>query len=162
MNVFDDAWDETPYPTPPGWEQRTKALLPSGNTLGMRLYELPPAQTQVLYHFHHGNDEAVVVLSGTPTVRTPEGERVLAPGDVVFFPHGPEGTHQLYNEADEPARYLIAASHVSPEVVEYPDSGKLLALSRSGPLWTMHRREDAVDYFDREHPRADALQKPDI
>ena len=162
MNVFDDAWDETPYPTPPGWEQRTKALLPSGNTLGMRLYELPPAQTQVLYHFHHGNEEAVVVLSGTPTVRTPEGERALAAGDVVFFPHGPEGAHQLYNEGDKPARYLIAASHVSPEVVEYPDSGKLLALSRLGPLWTMHRREDAVDYFDGEHPRADALQKPDI
>ena len=83
MNVFDDAWDETPYPTPPGWEQRTKALLPSGNTLGMRLYELPPAQTQVLYHFHHGNEEAVVVLSGTPTVRTPEGERALAAGEPV-------------------------------------------------------------------------------
>jgi uncharacterized cupin superfamily protein len=162
MNVFDDAWDETPYPTPPGWEQRTKALLPSGQTLGMRLYELPPGQTQALYHFHHGNEEAVVVLSGAPTLRTPEGERALAPGDVMFFPSGPEGAHQLYNERNGPARYLIAASHVSPEVVEYPDSGKVLALSRLGPLWTMHRREDAVDYFDGEQPRADVLQKPDI
>jgi uncharacterized cupin superfamily protein len=160
MNVLDDEWDETPYPTPPGWEQRTKALLPSGGSLGMRLYELPPGQTQVLYHFHHGNEEAVVVLRGRPTVRTPEGERVLGPGDVVHFPHGAEGAHQLFNEGDEPARYLFAASHVSPEVVEYPDSGKVLALSRLG-LWTMHRREDAVDYFDGEQPRS-SLQKPDI
>jgi uncharacterized cupin superfamily protein len=158
MNVFDDDWDETPYPTPPGWEQRTRALLPPGHGLGMRLYELPPGQTQVLYHFHHGNEEAVVVLSGTPTVRTPQGERPLVAGDVVFFAAGPDGAHQLYNASDEPARYLIAASHVSPEVVEYPDSGKVLALSRVGPLWSMHRRDAAVDYFDGERPRADVLQ----
>jgi uncharacterized cupin superfamily protein len=160
MNVFADDWDETPYPTPPGWEQRTKALLPPGRALGLRLYELPPGQTQVLYHFHHGNEEALVVLRGRPTVRTPDGERELAPGDVVFFPTGPDGAHQVLNRADEPARYLLAASHVSPEVVEYPDSGKVLALSRLGPLWTMHRRSDAVDYFEGEQPTS--LQKPDI
>ena len=153
MNVFDEEWDETPYPTPPGWEQRTKALLPPGHALGMRLYELPPRQTQVLYHFHHGNEEAVLVLRGQPTVRTPAGERVLEPGEVVFFPAGPDGAHQLFNASDEPARYLIAAHHASPEVVEYPDSGKVLALSKLGPLWSMHRRADTVDYFDGEEPR---------
>jgi uncharacterized cupin superfamily protein len=153
VNVFDEEWDETPYPTPPGWEQRTKALVPRGHALGMRLYELPPGQTQVLYHFHHGNEEAVVVLRGQPTVRTPAGERVLEPGEVVFFPSGPDGAHQLFNAGDEPARYLIAANHASPEVVEYPDSGKVLALSKLGPLWSMHRRDDAVDYFDGEEPQ---------
>jgi uncharacterized cupin superfamily protein len=119
----------------------------------MRLYELPPGQTQLLYHFHHGNEEAVVVLRGRPTLRTPEGERVLEPGDVAFFAAGPDGAHQLFNASDEPARYLVAASHASPEVVEYPDSGKVLALSKCGPLWSMHRRGDAVDYFDGEEPR---------
>jgi uncharacterized cupin superfamily protein len=153
VNVFDEEWDETPYPTPPGWEQRTKALVPRGHALGMRLYELPPGQTQVLYHFHHGNEEAVVVLRGQPTVRTPAGERVLEPGEVVFFPSGPDGAHQLFNAGDEPARYLIAANHANPEVVEYPDSGKVLALSKLGPLWSMHRRDDAVDYFDGEEPQ---------
>jgi len=153
MNVFDEQWDVTPYPTPPGWEQRTKALVPPGHALGMRLYELPPGQTQVLYHFHHGNEEAVVVLSGKPTVRTPAGERVLEPGDVIFFPAGSDGAHQLFNAGDQPARYLIAANHASPEVVEYPDSGKVLAVSKLGPLWSMHRRDDVVDYFDGEEPR---------
>jgi uncharacterized cupin superfamily protein len=119
----------------------------------MRLYELPPGQTQVLYHFHHGSAEAVVVLRGRPTVRTPEGERVLEPGDVAFFAAGSDGAHQLFNASDESARYLIAANHASPEVVEYPDSGKVLALSTCGPLWSMHRRDDAVDYFEGEEPR---------
>jgi hypothetical protein len=57
---------------------------------------------------------------------------------------------------------VIAASHLGPEVVEYRDSGKILALSRLAPLWSMRRREDAVDYFDGDHARADVLQKPDI
>ena len=83
MNVYDGEWESTPYPTPPGWEQRTKTLLPRGRGLGMRLYELPPGQTQVAYHFHHGNEEAVLVLQGRPTLRTPDGERELAPGEVV-------------------------------------------------------------------------------
>ena len=80
-------------------------------------------------------------------------ERVLAVGDVVFFPKGAEGAHQVLNRAAEPALYLIAANHVSPEVVEHVDSGKVLAMSRLGSLWTVHRRADAVDYFDGEEPR---------
>jgi len=153
MNVYDGEWEQTPYATPPGWEQRTKPLLPPGHDLGMRLYELPPGQTQVVYHFHHGNEEALLVLRGRPTLRTPEGERELAPGDVAFFPKGPDGAHQIVNRSDEPALYVIAANHVSPEVVEHVDSGKVLAMSRIGPLWPVHRRADAVDYFDGEEAR---------
>jgi uncharacterized cupin superfamily protein len=78
---------------------------------------------------------------------------VLEPGDVAFFAAGPHGAHRLFNASDEPARCLIAAGHVSSEVVEYPDSDKVLALSRHGSLRSMDRRDDAVDYFDGEELR---------
>jgi uncharacterized cupin superfamily protein len=122
----------------------------------MCLYELPPGQRQPIYHFHHGNEELVLVLRGTPTVRTPEGERELQEGDAVHFPVGPGGAHQLINRSDEPALYVIAASHAFPEAIEYPDSGKVAVTSaeesqRGGRLWTIHRLEDDVDYFDGEH-----------
>jgi uncharacterized cupin superfamily protein len=156
-NVFAEDWEEG-YPPTPGWEQRLKRLVPPGRELGVSLYELPPGQTQTPYHFHHGNEEVLVVLRGRPVVRTPTGERELRPGDVVHFPKGPSGAHQVFNRADEPARYLVAASHASPEIVEYPDSGKLVAMSRGesqrgGALWTMHRLADAVDFLDGEEPR---------
>src|SRR6266545_2291523 len=122
----DEEWDDVPFETPPGYDQHIKRLLPAGHNLGMSLYELPPGQTQVAYHFHHGNEEVLLVLSGTPTLRTPDGERELAAGDVVFFPLGPDGAHQVVNRSGEPARYVIAANHVSPEVVEHVDSGKVL------------------------------------
>ena len=152
MNVFADEWDD-PFPTPDGWKSHYKRL--GVGKLGLGLYELPPGQTQCPYHFHHGNDETLVVLSGRPSLRTPDGERALEPGEVAHFPTGPAGAHQLVNRTDEPARYLIAAVHVSPEVVEYPDSGKVAAMARTDgrPLWTMHRTDDAVDYFDGEEAR---------
>jgi uncharacterized cupin superfamily protein len=153
-NVFADDWDEG-FPPVPGWTFKSRRLVPGRSSLGMSLYELPPGQRQPLYHYHHGNEELVLVLRGTPTVRTPEGERELRPGDAVHFPIGPEGAHQLINHSDEPALYVIAASHVFPEVVEYPDSGKIAATSRvesqrGGRLWTIHRLDDSVDYFDFE------------
>lgn len=153
MNVFADEWDD-PYPTPDGWQSHYKRL--GVGSLGLGLYELLPGQTQCPYHFHHGNDEALIVLSGRPTLRTPDGERELAAGDVAHFPTGPSGAHQMVNRSGEPARYVIAAVHVSPEVVEYPDSGKLASMARTQdkPLWAIHRVDDSVDYFDGERPRA--------
>jgi uncharacterized cupin superfamily protein len=78
---------------------------------------------------------------------------VLEPGDVAFFAAGPHGAHRLFNASDEPARCLNAAGHVSSEVVEYPDSDKVLALAKRGPLWSMHRRGDARRLLRRREPR---------
>ena len=77
MNVFADEWDD-PFPPTPGWEQHVKRLVPRGHDLGMSLYELPSGQTQVAYHFHHGNEEALLVLRGRPTVRTPNGSSYVS------------------------------------------------------------------------------------
>ena len=154
MNVFDEQWDEG-FPPTDGWNQKVKRLVGPGQKLGMTLYELPPGETQCPYHFHHGADELLLVVLGSPTLRTPDGERVLDAGDVVHFPAGPGGAHQVWNATDEPARYVVAGSLVSPEVVEYPDSGKVAAMARGEePLWTMHRTADAVDYLHGEEPRA--------
>jgi len=154
VNVFDHEWDEA-FPPTNGWNQKVKRLVGPGQKLGMTLYELPPGETQCPYHFHHGADELLLVLLGNPTLRTPDGERMLDAGDVVHFPAGSAGAHQIWNAVDEPARYVIAGALVSPEVVEYPDSGKVAAMARSEPpFWTMHRLADSVDYLDRERPRA--------
>jgi uncharacterized cupin superfamily protein len=125
----------------------------------MSLYELQARQTQCPYHFHHGADELVLVLRGRPTLRTPDGERDLEPGDFVHFPRGSAGAHQITNRTDEPALYVVGSSNRSPEICEYPDSGKIASFSRLDSqrgqrLWTMHRFENEVDYFDGESPEA--------
>jgi uncharacterized cupin superfamily protein len=156
VNVFDDDWQEG-YPQTDGWRANWKRI--KAGMLAIGVYELLPGQTQCPYHFHHGNDEILVVLDGNPTLRTPDGERELQAGDAVSFPAGKDGAHQVCNRSAHAARYLIAARHVTPEVVEYPDSGKLAAMSygesqRGVPLATWHRLDDAVDFFEGEQPRA--------
>ena len=111
--------------------------------LGASVYELPP-EGYSAYHFHHGSEELLVVLRGKPTLRTPDGERQLAEGDVVHFPTGPEGAHSLKNGTSEPVRYLVAGTRPTPELVEYPDLGQLTAqsrqLSQAGePLFVVHQ-----------------------
>ena len=140
MNVFTDEWDELDDWS--GGGAKSKRLVDRGPKLGASLYELGPGNVAV-YHFHHGSEELLIVLSGRPTLRTQEGERVLAEGEVVHFRTGPAGAHGLRNDTDEPVRYVVAGIRVSPEVAEYPDLAKITAQARTGSqtgerLWLIH------------------------
>jgi uncharacterized cupin superfamily protein len=127
--------------------------------LGATLYELPPGEALCPYHWHEGNEEMLVVLSGRPRVRTPSGWRQLEPGELVAFPRGREGAHQVDNRADEAARILMLSEMNSPEVVFYPDSEKLSAMTkppgrprRDHDVVERFRRQDAADYWEGESP----------
>lgn len=140
MNVFADEWDALDDWS--GGGAKSKRLVQSGPQLGATVYELGPGNFVVL-HFHHGSEELLIVLRGQPTLRVQGGERQLEEGEVVHFPTGPEGTHGLRNDTDDPARYVVAGIRVSPEVVEYPDTQQITAQARTGSqsgerLWVVH------------------------
>jgi len=139
-NVLRDDWDALDDWS--GGGAKTKQLVERSATLGASLYELGPGNS-VVYHFHHGSEELLIVLRGRPTLRTPEGERQVAEGEVVHFAPGPGGAHGLRNDTEEPARYVVAGIRVSPEVAEYPDLAKITAQARTGSqtgeqLWLIH------------------------
>jgi uncharacterized cupin superfamily protein len=110
--------------------------------MGASLYDLEDGQRSFPYHFHHGLEEWLIVVAGTPVVRTPGGERVLRRGDVLCFPVGAEGAHQVTG----PGTVLILSETRTPDVVEQPDSGKLVVRS-AGKVF---RSADSVDYWDGE------------
>ena len=93
-NIWTDEW--SPGEDWSGGGSRSKSL-PRGDRLGASVYELGP-KNWVPFHFHHGAEELLVVLRGTPTLRTGNGSRVLAEGEAVHFPVGPDGVHGLSNE----------------------------------------------------------------
>ena len=95
------------------------------------LWELDPGASSGPYHLHHGTDEYLIVLRGRPTLRTPDGERELSEGEVVPFPRGRDGAHGLANRSDGVVRYVMAAHHGSPEVIEYVDDGVVIVGSRT-------------------------------
>jgi uncharacterized cupin superfamily protein len=139
-NVFADEWDETDDWS--GGGAKSQRLVERGPDLGATVYELGPGSS-VVYHFHHGSEELLIVLRGRPTLRDPEGERQLEEGEVVHFPTGPDGAHGLRNETEDLVRYVMAGIRVSPEVAEYPDLGKITAQARTASqtgdrLWLIY------------------------
>jgi len=146
-NIWSDAWDDAEDWS--GGGGKSKGLVPrAGQQLGASVYELAPGNFNV-FHFHHGSEELLIVLRGRPTLRTHEGERVLAEGEVVHFPPGPDGSHGMRNDSDEIVRYLVAGIRVTPEVVEYPDLGQITAQARTASqtgdrLWLIHDVETST------------------
>jgi len=143
-NIWSDDWE---FESDEEWAAGKSTRLPRGDKLGASVYEIAPERTSGFYHFHHGAEELLVVLRGRPTLREPAGERTLEEGDVVHFPVGPEGAHQLINRTDEPVRYLVAATRPSPEAVEYPDSKQISVMafteSQLGrPLWDIRTLDE--------------------
>lgn len=124
--------------------------------VGASLWELPAGEAAYPYHFHYADEEIAIVLSGRPSLRTPEGTRELETGEAVHFPLGEAGAHQILNHGDETATFLAVSSHGRPDVVVYPDSDKIGVgerLPRGGGLRAFFRRGDGVDYFEGESPR---------
>jgi uncharacterized cupin superfamily protein len=133
-----NVWDEVP-----DWGGVGALRLDRAGALGAAVWEFQPGQSQFVYHFHHASEELLVVLRGAPTVRMHDGDRALREGDVVSFPCGPEGGHQIRNDGDEVARVLIVSTNANPDVAEY-DSGKLAAIV-DGKL-RVFRLADAVEH----------------
>jgi uncharacterized cupin superfamily protein len=116
-NVFTDRWDfsfEGASAAPVG--KRAGSGL-----LGATVYELEPGAKWANLHFHHANEELIIVVDGTPTVRTLDGDRELVAGEVVACPVGRAGAHCLENRAEKTARVLIVSTMNMPEIVEYPE-----------------------------------------
>jgi uncharacterized cupin superfamily protein len=123
--------------------------------LGFSLWELPPGEAAYPYHYHLTEEEVLIVLEGRPSLRTPEGWRELAEGELVSFPRGEHGGHQVLNATGGVVRFLAVSTSGEPDVVMYTDSGKLGAFERlpeGGGLRLMFRVSDAVDYHDGERP----------
>jgi uncharacterized cupin superfamily protein len=121
--------------------------------IGCSLWELPAGEAAYPYHFHYADEELVVVLSGRPSLRTPEGIRELEEGEALRFPLGEEGAHQILNRGDETAVFLAISSNGRPDIVVYPDSDKIglgERLPEGGGLRAFFKRSDRVDYFDGE------------
>jgi len=135
---FDNASERDGY----RWRGARVGKAIGAEQIGGSVYELGDGERTFPAHFHYGMEEWVIVLAGTPVLRGAEGERELRLGDVVCFPPGPEGLHQLRG----PGTVLLLSANCSPEAIEYPDSGKVGVR----PPGKIFRAGDATDYWEGE------------
>jgi uncharacterized cupin superfamily protein len=127
--------------------------------LGASVWELEPGEAAYPFHYHLSEEELVMVLDGRPSLRTPEGWRILETGEAVSFARGERGAHQLVNRGSERVRFLAISTNGEPDLVIYPDSAKLGAAERlpaGGGFRKYFRLDSEVDYYDRETPPGSA------
>ena len=134
-----------------GYEYRRRKFLSFGeakNSL-VSVYEVPPGKAAYPYHYHHKNEETFYILSGEGILQTPEGEKKVSAGDLLFFPTGAEGAHKLTNCSDsENLVYLDFDVIHDIDVTVYPDSDKI-------GIWGMginklFPQRNNVDYYEGE------------
>ena len=126
VNVFsvDVQWDDDAREGYRAGSARTGPLL-GAEQLGLSVYELPPGNSVCPYHYEPGFDEWLIVLVGTPTLRTPDGEQDLRPWDAVFFPPGEAGAHKVTNRSEEVVRAALVSTKLPIGTVVYPDSNTI-------------------------------------
>ena len=123
-----------------------------GKELAVRLFELPAGQTLCPYHYEYV-EEWLLVITGEVQMRTPAGVSSARAGDLVCFPTGPDGGHNVWNERDDTARVVMFSSGAVPAVAVYPDSDKIgLWTGEERDHWRFRGAEGHIEYYDREVP----------
>lgn len=134
-----------------GYEYTRRNFVPRGqaeNTL-VTVYEVPPQKAAYPYHYHLKDEETYYILSGEGLLKTPEGEKAVSAGDMLFFPAGSEGAHKLTNTSlTEKLVYIDFDAIHDLDAAIYPDSGKIgvwgKGVNRVYPL------DANVDYYEGE------------
>jgi len=88
---------------------------------GVNRLRLPPGQWSSQRHWHHAEDEFVLVLEGEVVLVTDGGEEVLRAGDCAGFRAGDPDGHHLQNRSPADAVVLEVGSCAPDDVCEYPD-----------------------------------------
>ena len=141
--------DTDPEPYRAGMDRLGPKL--GAERIGASIYELPPGQSICPYHYEYGEEEWLLVLTGTPTVRTPEGTSELRAGDVVCFGEGPSSAHKITNATGETLRVMMLSTVSWPGASVYPDSDKIAIWPAKGSEdAVIVRRGDKREYYDGE------------
>ena len=92
----------------------------SSDETAMFVYDVDPGDS-FPYHYEYV-EEWLLVIDGAVVVRVPDGGRELARGDILRFPPGPDGAHQITNRSNAPARLLLWSKAALPSISVYPDT----------------------------------------
>ena len=87
---------------------------------GVSHVTLKPGGISSQRHWHEGEDEFVVILSGEAILIEDEGETAMRAGDCAAFPKGVANGHHLVNRSQEDCVF-IAVGRIAVTDCHYPD-----------------------------------------
>lgn len=117
--------------------------------LGYNVTLLPPGKRAFPFHSHRINEEMFYILEGNGEIRIGNETYPVAKGDFIScLPGGPELAHQIINSSTEELRYIAVSTKLSPEIADYPDSGKFGVLADNFRF--VGKAEASLGYWDGE------------
>ncbi|BAO89185.1 cupin domain-containing protein [Caballeronia cordobensis] len=147
-------------PTGPAAERFAPRIARIGGMLGAKrlgysLIVLEPGKRAFPFHHHRVNEEMFFVVEGQGEVRIGSETHAIRAGDIIACPPGDSETaHQIINTGKATLRYLAISTMQTPEVVEYPDTGRQAVLVADEPgikgLRAVFRASDSLDYWEGE------------
>ena len=133
------------------YEYFKKEFIPRGaaDKTMVSVYGIPPMRSAYPYHYHLKNEETFYILSGEGILKTPEGERRVAAGELIFFPAGSDGAHKLTNTSPTENLVYIDFDVIHDlDVCIYPDSDKIAVWGKD--VNKVYELSSAVDYYKGE------------
>lgn len=127
--------------------------------LGYNITAVPPGKRAFPPHNHHVNEEMVLVLEGTGEIKIGETVFPLRQGDIVALTAGGKETaHVITNTGTVELKYLAVSTKLSPEICEYPVTGKFAVMAEfpagtdGKPSYFRYvgREKVAADYWEGE------------
>jgi uncharacterized cupin superfamily protein len=127
--------------------------------LGYNITAIAPGKRAYPFHNHQVNEEMFFVLSGSGEIRIGDDTFPIRQGNVIACPcGGPETAHQIINTGTEELRYLGVSTRLSPDVAEYPDTGRFGILAEMAPnpdgqprmLMFLGRESESLKYWEGE------------
>ncbi|WP_299615185.1 cupin domain-containing protein [uncultured Tateyamaria sp.] len=102
---------------------------------------LPPGSASSHNHWHTTEDEMILMLSGTLTLIEDGTETTLVAGDAATWAAGTPVGHNLRNDSDADARYVLIGTRVAQDRVTYPTLDRVLIYDRANDI----RRYETLD-----------------
>jgi uncharacterized cupin superfamily protein len=163
--TYDDFGHGVTYPGAMKADARFKAKLGAAGAkigarkLGYNVTILPPGKRAFPFHSHRVNEEMFFVLEGEGQIRIGAATHPIRRGDLIACPAGgPETAHQIINiSATADLKFLAVSTMESPEVADYPDSGKFGVIARGTAadgrpevVRFIGRMDMSLDYWEGE------------
>jgi uncharacterized cupin superfamily protein len=107
--------NRTGYPPPfnepvAGRWQRKVGEVAGLRLLGARHVMLEPGAWSSQRHWHEGEDELLVMLSGGAVLVEDDGATDVGPGDILTWPAGVRNGHHLINRSSEPCSFVCVSA----------------------------------------------------
>ncbi len=143
------------------FDARTGQIAPrlGAQKLGYNVTAVPPGKAAFPFHCHRVNEEMFFILAGAGEIRIGTDTHSIREGDFIACPPGgADKAHQIRNTGSVELRYLAVSTKFSPEIAEYPDSGKFGVIGEFTPgpdgkpaVFRFVGKESlSVDYWDGE------------